>query len=135
VTVFVTLSALIGMTLIVVRSTIFKPIRRLWPTLLECCQCVGMWVGIAAGASGLLTSGHGRVLDAVVAGAATSFLAMSSDAVLLNLLGDPNKEPWYRHASRHSPQRSCTRTDSDHTHQQHNRRSIKTHPPKRKESP
>jgi hypothetical protein len=85
------LLALIGITLIVVRSTLFRPFRRLWPALLMCSQCSGAWVGAAAGASGLVTVGHGRVVDAVVVGAATSFLALLADAVLLNLLGDPEK--------------------------------------------
>jgi hypothetical protein len=88
------LAALIGTTLIVVRSTIFRPIRRLWPDLLECSQCTGAWVGAVAGATGLVTTGHGgRVLDALIVGAATSFLALLADAVLLKLLGDPTEPP------------------------------------------
>lgn len=39
-----------------------------------------------------MTIGHGRVLDAFVVGAATSFLSLLADAVLLRLLGDPNGE-------------------------------------------
>jgi hypothetical protein len=54
-------------------------------------MCAGMWVGIAAGASGLVQSGHGRVLDAIVVGAAASFSSVLADAVLLKLLGDPNE--------------------------------------------
>ncbi len=87
------IAALIGTTLILVRGTICRPLRWLWPALFTCSQCTGAWVGGAAGASGLVTVGHGRVLDAVVVGAATSFLAMLSDAVLLNLLGDPAQAP------------------------------------------
>jgi len=86
------LSALIGATLLVVRSTVFRPIRRLWPALLECSQCTGTWVGVAAGATGVVSTGHGRLLDAVIVGAATSFLSLLADAVLLNLLGDPNEK-------------------------------------------
>lgn len=82
--------ALIGFTLILVRGTIFRPLQARWPALFGCSQCTGTWVGIAAGASGLVTVGHGRVLDAVIVGSATSFLAMAADAVLLRLLGDPN---------------------------------------------
>lgn len=85
------LFALVGATLLVVRGTIFAPVRRFWPALLECPQCTGTWVGIAAGASGLVTTGHGRVLDALVVGCATSFLALVADALLLKLLGDPNE--------------------------------------------
>lgn len=83
--------ALIGATLIISRSTLFRRIQRFWPALLGCSQCVGAWVGIAAGASGVITTGHGILLDAVIVGAATSFSSMLADAVLLNLLGDPTK--------------------------------------------
>jgi len=60
------------------------------PALFRCAQCTGAWVGAAAGATGIVTTGHGRILDAVVVGAATSFLSTLADAVLLKLLGDPN---------------------------------------------
>jgi len=86
------LSALIGATLIVVRGTIFRPIQKLWSALFGCSQCTGTWVGIVAGASGIVSVGQGRVIDAVVVGAATSFLAMVADAILLKLLGDPSEE-------------------------------------------
>jgi hypothetical protein len=92
VTSFVLLSALIGATLIVVRSTIFRPIQRLWPALFQCSQCTGVWIGAAAGGSGIVQVGRGPLLDALIVGAATSFLATLADAVLLKLLGDPNKE-------------------------------------------
>jgi len=83
--------ALIGLTLLLVRGTIFSPLQRLWPALFQCSQCTGAWVGIAAGAGGIVQTGHGRALDAIIAGSATSFLALLSDAVLLRLLGDPNE--------------------------------------------
>jgi hypothetical protein len=86
------LSALVGATLIVVRGTIFRPVQRLWPALFQCSQCTGTWVGIAAGASGLVSIGRGHVVDAIVVGSATSFLSMVSDAILIRLLGDPNEE-------------------------------------------
>lgn len=89
---FLLISALIGTTLLVVRSTVFGPIRKLWPALLECSQCSGFWIGIAAGASGVVPVGHGRILDALIVGAATSFLSLLADAVLLYLLGDPSEE-------------------------------------------
>jgi len=89
---FLLLSALIGTTLIVVRSTLFKPLQRLWPTLFRCSQCTGMWVGAAAGAGGVVTVGQGRALDTIIVGAATSFLSLLADAVLLTLLGDPKEE-------------------------------------------
>ena len=85
------LLALVGTTLIVVRGTIFRPLQRLWPALFQCSQCAGTWVGAAAGASGLVTTGHGRILDAAVVGTATSFLSLLADAVLLRLLGDPEE--------------------------------------------
>lgn len=82
--------ALIGTTLIVVRGTIFKRLRRIWPVFFRCSQCVGFWVGAGAGASGVAPMGYGRVLDAFGAGASTSFLALLSEAVLLMLLGGSN---------------------------------------------
>lgn len=85
-----TLLALVGITLIVVRGTILRRVRKIWPTFLGCSQCVGTWVGCAAGATGLITIGR-PILDAIVAGAVTSLLAMFADAVLLHLLGDPEK--------------------------------------------
>jgi len=83
--------ALIGATLLVVRSVVFGPLRRFWPALFSCAQCVGTWVGLAAGATGIVTTGHGRVLDAIIIGAATSFLSLLADATLLKLLGDPSE--------------------------------------------
>ena len=83
-------AALVGATLIVVRGTIFQPIQRLWPALFQCSQCFGTWVGIAAGASGVVSAGHGPAVDALVVGAATSFLSMAADAILLKLLGEPD---------------------------------------------
>jgi hypothetical protein len=87
----ITLTALVGCTLILARGTIFASLRKLWPGLLECSQCVGMWVGIAAGASGVAPLGRGPLLDAFVAGCAVSVLSMLTDAVLLQLLGDPHE--------------------------------------------
>jgi len=81
--------ALVGVTLILVRGTIFRPVQRRWPALLQCAQCVGAWVGIAAGAFGLVSMNRGRVLDAVLVGGAVSVLALSTDAALLKLLGEP----------------------------------------------
>jgi hypothetical protein len=88
---FIFLLSLVGTTLIVVRGTIFGPLRRLWPALLQCSQCAGFWVGAVAGASGIISTGHGRVFDAVIVGTTASFASLLADAVLLNLLGDPNK--------------------------------------------
>lgn len=83
--------ALVGLTLILVRGTIFRSLQRRWPAFLQCSQCVGMWVGLAAGAGGVATLDRGRVWDAVLVGGATSVLAMATDAVLLKLLGDPSE--------------------------------------------
>lgn len=84
-------SALIGATLLVVRGSIFRPLRLIWPALFGCSRCFGTWVGIAAGASGFAPMGHGRVLDAMIVGAATSFLSLLADAVFLSLLGAPSE--------------------------------------------
>jgi len=64
------LSALVGATLIIVRGTILRRVRVLWPALLGCSQCTGTWVGIVAGATGIVSVGHGRVVDAIVVGIA-----------------------------------------------------------------
>jgi hypothetical protein len=85
-----TLLALVGVTLIIVRGTIFRPLQRIQPAFFGCSQCFGTWVGAAAGAVGLISTGHGRVLDAILVGSATSVSAMFVDAVLLNLLGEPD---------------------------------------------
>ena len=97
--------ALVGLTLILVRGTIFRPLQRFWPAFFRCSQCVGMWVGVTAGAMGIAPLDRwyvdsvvsGRVLDAVLVGAATSVLSLAADAVLLKLLGDPGEEK--HHAS------------------------------------
>lgn len=85
------ISALVGATQIVVRSTIFRPLQRFYPPLFRCCQCAGFWVGAAAGAIGLVSVGHGRILDVLVGGCAASFLSLAADGVLLKLLGDPEE--------------------------------------------
>lgn len=84
--------ALVGITLIVVRGTIFTGLRKLFPPLLECAQCTGTWVGIAAGASGVVSMGYGRPLDALLVGGAVSVLALLTDALLVRALGDPHDE-------------------------------------------
>lgn len=83
--------ALVGVTLVIVRGTVFGPLRMFWPTFLECSQCVGFWCGAIAGVNGIAVLGHGRLLDAVLIGGATSFLSVLADAILLKLLGDPSK--------------------------------------------
>lgn len=86
------LLALIGTTLIIVRGAIFRPVRRIWPTLFGCSMCIGFWVGAGVGLSGLMTTGYGRVMDAMIVGTAGSVLSLSTDAILLRLLGDPGEE-------------------------------------------
>jgi hypothetical protein len=91
--------ALVGVTLILVRGTIFRPLQRFWPALFQCSQCVGMWVGLTAGASGMVSlsherfvgaaMGHERFIDVVLVGAITSCLSLAADALLVKLLGDP----------------------------------------------
>lgn len=83
------LLALVGVTLLITDSVIFRPIRKIWPALLKCSQCTGMWVGAAAGASGIVTAGHGRALDALIVGASASFSSYIADAVLTRLIGEP----------------------------------------------
>lgn len=83
------ITALIGMTLLIVRSVVFAPLRKLWPAFFGCAQCVGTWVGAAAGASGIIETNYVWWADAVIVGASVSFLALLSDAILLRLLGEP----------------------------------------------
>ena len=83
--------ALVGATLIVVRSTLFAPFRWVFPSLLECSQCTGTWIGFLAGASRLVQTGHSRIIDTVIVGFATSLLSLLADAVLLRLIGDPSE--------------------------------------------
>lgn len=87
--------ALVGITLIVVRSTLFERLQRLWPKFFGCPQCFGMWVGMCAGAAGIQTIGCGcaRLLDAFLVGGAVSFLSLLADAVLLKLLGEKEETP------------------------------------------
>lgn len=47
-----------------------------------------MWVGMVAGGSGVVSLEHGRILDAFIVGAATSFLSTLADGILTNLLGE-----------------------------------------------
>jgi hypothetical protein len=89
VTSFLLTAALVGATLIVVRGTIFRRVRLLYPPLLRCSQCAGFWVGAAAGLAGLASVGGGRLVDAFVVGCATSFLAHAADAAFILMLGDP----------------------------------------------
>jgi hypothetical protein len=86
-----TVCALIGTTLIIVRGSILESVRHLWPDLFECSMCTGAWVGAVAGASGIVTTGHSRVLEVLIVAAATSFLSLLADAVLLKLLGAPGE--------------------------------------------
>lgn len=85
-------AALVGATLLVARAAIFGPLQRLYPPLFRCCQCTGWWVGALAGGSAVVPLGHGRLVDAGLVGAATSFLALLADALLLQLLGNPDEE-------------------------------------------
>jgi len=94
----VTYVALVGVTLILVRGAIFARLRALWPALLECTMCTGTWVGIAAGASGIVTVAEvpgpvflAHATRALLAGCAVSVLSLLTDAVLLKLLGDPDE--------------------------------------------
>jgi hypothetical protein len=88
------LLAAVGAALIVARGTLFRSLRRLWPALLACCQCVGFWTGVAfesVWAVSEHSAWHAAVVDAVSVGLATSLLAMLADGILIKLLGDPNQ--------------------------------------------
>jgi hypothetical protein len=83
------LAALVGATLIVVRGTLFRRVRAIWPSFLGCSQCVGFWIGVLAAATSppLLSVRHDWRLDAPLLGCALSLLAMSVDLTLLWLGG------------------------------------------------
>lgn len=83
--------ALVGATLIAVRGSIFRPVRKLLPALFGCSRCLGMWVGLIAGAAGIVQSGHHPAINAIFTGTATSCASILVDAVLLNLLGEPEE--------------------------------------------
>lgn len=78
---FVALIGLVGVTLIISRGTIFAWLQRRVAAV-KCPQCVGMWVGIAGGAYGLVQTGYGRIIDAFIVGGATSFLALLFGVIL-----------------------------------------------------
>lgn len=80
------LAAVIGATLIMVRSTVMARVRNIWPEMLGCAQCIGFWIGVTAGALGLVVAGHGRIVDAIIVGCANSFLSLLANAVLIRLL-------------------------------------------------
>lgn len=82
----IVLLGLVGITLIITQGTIFERLRQRISAL-KCPQCVGMWVGSAAGAYGLPQTDHGRVVDAFIVGGAVSFLAMLF-GVILSVLDD-----------------------------------------------
>lgn len=86
------LLALVGTTLIIVDSAILRPVRKIWPAFFTCAQCVGFWVGVGFGVSGLITTPYGRVMDAFIVGTAGSFLSTLADGVLSALLGPTNDE-------------------------------------------
>lgn len=86
---FLLIAALIGATHIVSRSTIFGWLQRLYPPLFHCVQCVGFWVGAAAGGSGLVMVGYGRFLDVIIVGSASSILSLLVEGALVASLGAP----------------------------------------------
>lgn len=84
--------SLIGLTLFVVRSSLFAPLRNLFPPLLACAQCSGFWIGFSAGASGTAKIiAENTMINALSVGFAVSFLSLLADGILLQLLGDPSE--------------------------------------------
>lgn len=84
--------ALVGTTIIVTRSTLFRPLQTFYPMFFACSMCVGFWVGVFAVLSGIVTPESPGLRGLFVVGTATSFLSLLSDAVLIKLLGDPNNQ-------------------------------------------
>lgn len=79
--------ALIGATLIVTQSAIFRPIRRRL-SVLKCNQCVGFWVGVIGGTCGFVSADSGRILDAMFVGCAASLLSHLAGGATIALLGE-----------------------------------------------
>lgn len=86
------LLAAVGATIIVTRSTLFRPLQDFYPTFFACSMCVGFWTGVFARLSGVVSIGLTGLLGLFVTGTATSFLSLLADAVLIKLLGDPNNK-------------------------------------------
>jgi hypothetical protein len=84
---FLLVAALIGATHIVARSSLFAWLQRFYPPLFKCVQCTGFWIGAAAGGSGLAMVGYGHAIDAIIAGSATSILALTVEGFLVLSLG------------------------------------------------
>ena len=84
------LLAYVGATLILVRGTIFERLQRTF-ALFRCAQCTGFWVGVLGGATQIVPVGHGPFVDAIFVGATVSFLSTLADALLVALLGEPDK--------------------------------------------
>jgi len=101
--------AVLGATLIVNRSVLFAPLRRLFPkpdgetpflgTLVRCTQCLGFWVGLAASPlapSPLVSSAAhpfaSGVAHAFALGCAASGVSFALTYVLVRLGMDPNTE-------------------------------------------
>lgn len=84
------LLGLVGITLIVARGALLRPVRRLAPKLFGCPQCVGWHVGfwmtgIQAFLTGVLP---GVLLHAILVGGAVSLLSGLSDGVLQHFFGE-----------------------------------------------
>jgi hypothetical protein len=91
------LLALVGLTLVVVRGSLFARVRSVWPSLFGCAMCSGFWVG-ALGTTGFaiaLREYRGSVAlsaDAVTFGGAVSLCATAADFVFA-WLDSHTKEP------------------------------------------
>jgi len=79
--------ALIGATLIVTQSTIFRSVRRRL-SVLKCNQCVGFWIGVIGGACNIVSADSGRILDAMFVGCAVSLMSHLAGGVTVALLGE-----------------------------------------------
>lgn len=87
------LVAFVGMTIVLVRGSIFSPLRSKL-SVLNCSLCTSVWVGGVG--HGLLACQAGQkwfliIESSLLFGSATAVLALLADAVLLRLLGDPNE--------------------------------------------
>lgn len=81
----------VGSTLIVVRGSIFSPIREIghskWQEFINCAQCTGFWVGFIFFAISFRASplNIDWVLQGVIYGAVTSLFALVLDTIITYL--------------------------------------------------
>lgn len=83
------LFALVGVTLIATRGTIFAPLQKRFAGLMHCPMCFGFWVGLGDGICSTESIGWIQAWSIVLSGATVSLASLFVDATLQRLLGEP----------------------------------------------